>query len=330
MTYNNTTHRHSIMLFTQDEKKELLSRLPSLELSYEPKLHKKVYSTVYYIIPKGPKAVVWYTYWKDQHVCLLIKLNERGNYSDVQVFPSSFSDKLALGTVIYGTYFLHYNQHYFTCEQLHVYQGNEVHKKPYLDKLNLLLAMFQSEVEQVAYVPSTTLVMGMPVMTSTYEDAEAQLNALPYKTYGIGIPNIRHIKQHQQEQQQQQHMPTTPKPLTSNHTQYNKPNQYNTQNKQFKVKAELGADKYMLYTDDNKIFEQALVSSYKSSVLLNSLFRNIKENTNLDLLEESDDEDEFENTELDRFVDLEKTIVMECVYSKRFKKWEPVKVVSKI
>ena len=332
MEYNNTTHRHSIMLFTQDEKKDLLSHLPSLELSYEPKLHKKVHSSVYYIIPKGPKAVVWYTYWKDIHVCLLVKLNDRGNYSDVQVFPSSFSDKLALGTVIYGTYFLHHNQHYFTCEQLHVYQGNEVHKKPYLDKLNLLLAMFQSEVEQVAYVPSTTLVMGMPVMTSTYEDAEAQLNALPYKTYGIGIPNIRHIKHnhHQQQHNHQQHMPSTPKPLTTNSTQYNKPNQYNTQNKQFKVKAELGADKYMLYTDDNKIFEQALVSSYKSSVLLNSLFRNIKENTNLDLLEESDDEDEFENTELDRFVDLEKTVVMECVYSKRFKKWEPVKVVSKI
>ena len=183
--------------------------------------------------------------------------------------------------------------------------------------------MFQGEVEQIAYVPST-LVVGMPVMTSTYEDAEAQLNALPYKTYGIGMPNIRYTKQHSQQHSQQ---PITPKPLTTNPIQ--KYNQYNMQNKVFKVKAELGADKYMLYTDDNKIFEQALVSSYKSSVLLNSLFRNIKENTNLDLLEESDDEDEFENTELDRFVDLEKTVVMECVYSNRFKKWEPVKVVSK-
>jgi len=332
MEYNNKDHRHS-MFFTQDEKKELLTRMPSLELSYEPKLHKKVHSKVYYIIPKGPKAVVWYTYWKDQHVCLVVKLNERGNYSDVQVFPSSFSDKLALGTIIYGTYFLHYNQHYFTCEQLHVYQGNNVHKKPYLDKLNLLLAMFQNEVEQIAYVPST-LVVGMPVMTSNYEDAEAQLNALPYKTYGIGIPSIRQmqtpsIRQMQtqtpnirQMQTQTQMQTPMPAPLTKN---YN--NQYNIQNKLFKVKAELGADKYMLYTDDNKIFEQALVSSYKSSVLLNSLFRNIKENTNLDLLEESDDEDEFENTDLDRFVDLEKTVVMECVYSKRFKKWEPVKVV---
>jgi len=355
MEYTNK-HHHSNMFFTQDEKKELLSRLPSLELSYEPKLHKKVHSNVYYIIPKGPKAIVWYTYWKDQHVCLLVKLNERGNYSDVQVFPSSFTDKLALGTIIYGTYFLHYNQHYFTCEQLHVYQGNEVHKKPYLEKLNLLLAMFQAEIEQISYVPST-LVVGMPVMTSTYEDAEAQLNALPYKTYGIGMPSTFHQrpKNHATPQPQSQHMQPPPQPQSqhmqpppqpsmqpppqpsmqpppqpNNHKSFSNKsytiNNHNQHNLVFKVKAELGADKYMLYTNDNKMFEQALVSSYKSSVLLNSLFRNIKENTNLDLLEESDDEDEFENTELDRFVDLEKTVLMECVYSKRFKKWEPVKV----
>ena len=37
---------------------------------------------------------------------------------------------------------------------------------------------------------------------------------------------------------------------------------------------------------------------------MNSLFRNIKENGNLDLLEESDDEEEFENIALDKFVYL--------------------------
>ena len=111
------------MLLNQEEKMYLLNRLPALELSYEPKLHKKVYASVYYIIPKGPKALVWYTYWKDKHVCLLIKLNERGNYSDVQVFPSVFSNALALGTIVYGTYFLHYNRHHFTCEQLYYYKG---------------------------------------------------------------------------------------------------------------------------------------------------------------------------------------------------------------
>jgi hypothetical protein len=60
---------------------------------------------------------------------------------------------------------------------------------------------------------------------------------------------------------------------------------------------------------------------------MNALFRTIKENANLDLLEESDDDEEFENTQMDKFVDLEKTVLMECVYSKRFKKWQPNKTV---
>ena len=33
----------------------------------------------------------------------------------------------------------------------------------------------------------------------------------------------------------------------------------------------------------------------KQVLMMNSLFRTIKENNNLDLLEESDDEEEFEN-----------------------------------
>ena len=38
---------------------------------------------------------------------------------------------------------------------------------------------------------------------------------------------------------------------------------------------------------------------------MNELFRNIKENSNLDLLEESDDEEEFENVNPDKYVYLE-------------------------
>ena len=347
--YNNTNQNRMIItnkantMMTQDEKKQLLERLPSLELSYESKLHKKVYSKVYYIIPKGPKALVWYTYWKDQHVCLLVKLNERGNYSDVSVFVSSFTDKLALGTIIYGTYFIYNHQHYFSCEQLHLYQGNDVAKKPYLEKLNLLLDLFENQVEQKAYVQST-LIVGMPMMTDTYESAEQQLTTLPYKTYGIGIPSglnnkrehYKHSSHTQQQQQaqasqhqqvqppqhqqvQQQQLPPIPAPLPNN--------TYMKTRSIFKVKAELDADKYILYNDDSTVQGEALIPTYKSSVMMNSLFRNIKENTNLDLLEESDDDDDFENDTIDKFVDLEKTLLMECVYSKRFKRWEPIKVI---
>ena len=51
---------------------------------------------------------------------------------------------------------------------------------------------------------------------------------------------------------------------------------------------------------------------------MNKLFRNIKENANLDTLEESDDEEEFENTSEDKYVDLEKAIKFQCVYLKYY------------
>ena len=40
---------------------------------------------------------------------------------------------------------------------------------------------------------------------------------------------------------------------------------------------------------------------------MNKIFRNIKENDKLDALEESDDEDEFENDKSDKFVYLDKS-----------------------
>ena len=80
--------------------------------------------------------------------------------------------------------------------------------------------------------------------------------------------------------------------------------------------------------EKEKFIGIAMISTYKCSVMMNKLFRNIKENSNLDLLEESDDEEEFENTQIDKFVDLEKTVIMECVYNKRFKKWQPLKTTQ--
>jgi hypothetical protein len=62
---------------------------------------------------------------------------------------------------------------------------------------------------------------------------------------------------------------------------------------------------------------------------MNKLFRNIKENQNLDTLEESDDEEEFENDKIDKFVYINKTFKMNCLYNSKFKKWTPINVVDK-
>ena len=59
---------------------------------------------------------------------------------------------------------------------------------------------------------------------------------------------------------------------------------------------------------------------------MNNLFRKIKENRNLDLLEESDSEEEFENTDISKYVNLEKEYTIKCKYSNRFKKWIPLEI----
>ena len=102
--------------------------------------------------------------------------------------------------------------------------------------------------------------------------------------------------------------------------------------KVFYVKPDIQNDIYYLYKINTVNFslisdEIAHIPDYKTSVLMNKLFRNIKENINLDSLEESDDEEEFENIQIDKFVDLNKTFKMRCIFNYKFRKWVPVNVV---
>jgi len=70
------------------------------------------------------------------------------------------------------------------------------------------------------------------------------------------------------------------------------------------------------------------ISNYEKSVFMNGLFRNIRENENLDYIEESDDEEDFENVDLAKYVNMEKTVNIECVFNRKFRKWMPVCVAS--
>ena len=94
----------------------------------------------------------------------------------------------------------------------------------------------------------------------------------------------------------------------------------------FAVKPDLQNDIYHLYEEADKYHSVALIPNYTTSVMMNKLFRNIKENTNLDALEESDDEAEFEDERDDRFVFLDKSYKMVCAYNHKFKKWVPVRL----
>jgi hypothetical protein len=126
----------------------------------------------------------------------------------------------------------------------------------------------------------------------------------------------------------------------NNHNNHNNHNSgYYSKYKIFIVSPDIQNDIYYLvdpdtYTNNannttcisNKLI--ASIPDYKTSVMMNALFRNIKENISLDALEESDDEDEFENTNIDKFVDLTKKIKMKCIFNYKFKKWTPIECVK--
>ena len=102
----------------------------------------------------------------------------------------------------------------------------------------------------------------------------------------------------------------------------------------FKVIPDLQFDIYHLLAYNNSsptkfvYYGVAYIPNYKTSVFMNSLFRNIRENKNIDYIEESDSEDDFQNIYLDKYVNLNKSLLMECVFNFKFKKWVPIKIAD--
>jgi hypothetical protein len=81
-------------------------------------------------------------------------------------------------------------------------------------------------------------------------------------------------------------------------------------------------------TKEKEVFiDMAFIPNYKTSLMMNNLFRNTKEIHNLDLLEESDDEEEFESSHNNN-VDTNVSKQILCEYSPKFKKWVPISLTQ--
>lgn len=100
----------------------------------------------------------------------------------------------------------------------------------------------------------------------------------------------------------------------------------------FQVSADIQYDIYHLYAygkGRELVYYNVLhIPNFAKSVFMNRIFRNIRENGNLDAIEESDDEDDFEDLSYDKYVDLKKVVFIECKFNMKFKKWVPMQVVD--
>ena len=100
----------------------------------------------------------------------------------------------------------------------------------------------------------------------------------------------------------------------------------------FKIMPDIEPDIYNLFIYNNgkeEYYDIAFIPDYKTSVMMNKLFRNIKENENLDAIEESDDEEEFENSKEDKYVYLDRYFKMNCEYNSKFNRWVPISLAGK-
>jgi hypothetical protein len=101
-----------------------------------------------------------------------------------------------------------------------------------------------------------------------------------------------------------------------------------SRNTLFWVSADITWDMYYLFVQNDVLFQHAFIPNSKTSMMMNGIFRHIVENECLDKVEESEDEEDFENIRDDKYVDLEKRVLMECVFHQKFKKWVPVIAVD--
>jgi len=285
---------------------KLLIRFPKIELSYEKLVHKKVHSDLYQAIPYGKKYFAWFTWYKDNNVCIFLETNHKLHILDIFIAPVCFKHELSYNTILFGTILP--NNKFYIIEDIFYYKNTNISDYNNISKLKIINNLFKDDIKQSAFTDNT-IIMSIPITTTSYNDLCKEINYLPYKIYSIvcinyNQRNFKYIYKHKET------------PIYS---------------ATFMIKADIQNDIYNLYCLDNtkhEFYNLAYIPNYTTSVYMNSLFRNIKENICLDALEESEDEDDFENVDLDKYVDLNKSLKMECAFNNKFKMWVPIKLTN--
>ena len=298
---------------------ELEKRFPRVELSYDKLDHTKVPNyDIYMSIPYGLKVFAWFTYFKESCVCVLVTRHNDNQIRSTEIVPCVFDPSLSYNTLFYGTIVNYDNIRFFCIEDILYYKNKNIYKMKNKDKFDSLKYIMENELKSDCFTRNN-IIFQLPFMTSNKEDMYSYIHNLPYTVYSVHQITLNRYGRSYS---------IIPKTKTYSTLDGG----FNQLKAVFKVRAEIQFDIYKLHCyyegSSDHFLDYAYISDYKTSVKMNSIFRHIRENDNLDYLEESDDEDDFENTDVDKYVDLNKYVYMECIYTPKFKRWMPSKIVN--
>ena len=273
-------------------------------------------NTKYYILkPKGKKCYVWFTYYEKEFLCILIILNDNNILSENNIYYKidiNYNKNLCYNnTLLYCLIIKNKNKNFIIIDTVYNYN-----KYNYIIKSNNYLNNINSKIILYSYVISDIYNNNynkfyIPVISNNLDTLYKIINKINYNVYCISIYSN--------------------KKYFGNFILNNKISFINSNiSATFKIEASIKNDIYLMYILDNKnnlvFYDYLLIDSYKASIFMNKIFRNIKENLNLDLLEESDDEEDFENINPNKYVNLNISKLFECNYNYKFKKWIPIKL----
>ena len=278
---------------------------------------------------------------------------ENGWYpGSVRIYDACVDSALVYGTVFGGVLFRMTDNMYFSIHTIYWYKGNPVPSLTLSGHIRLCENIFaEREIRQVAYTKQNSVIFGLPILCDNEQNAESISQGLPYQVFAIQYRYNSHTRVIQRmfqqcdtnESRNGRVFAPAPAPAPAHapapisQIPYIQPMDEMLTNIQaiFIVRPNIQNDIYELFVHPTtasrgrqpEFHNFAHIPSYKTSVMMNRLFRNIAENQSLDALEESEDETEFENTEPDKYVSLHKEEVMVCRFHKRFCRWVPIQVV---
>ena len=332
-------------MLSNKDKEVILNDFPNVKLSYENITHNKVYnSDIILAIPEGRKSFAWFTTHNDKNVCLIMELAENKQISNIKIVNVCFNSELAYGTIFYGTTFFHSYNKFFAIEDIFNYKGADVSRYNWGRKFELFNTILSKDLKQIS-LNNSFMVFGLPLLSNNLDDFLQKVEQIKYRISTVQFRLFERCNNFLFMSFTKFMEQKLLKPRLNNNNNNIPPNKKVELNKKpydkkcydkkeviFKIKPDIQNDIYQLYclNEDNKeiYYDTAFIPDFNTSVMMNKLFRKIKENDRLDALEESDDEEEFENENEDRFVYLDKTYNMVCLYNHKFKKWYPIKIAD--
>jgi len=315
-------------------KNNILCDFPKIKLSYENVKHNKVYNyDLIFAIPEGKKGYLRFQKYKNNDECFFIEVDylKKQNIKNILSVDTNFSKSLNQGTILYGTFFKHLNTNFFSIEDIFFCNYQDLRMANFDIKINVIINLLKKNSNTnntTFFVNDKSVICGLPLISQNQDNFNNELSTIKYKIYSIQFINFNYQNSRNVIKYNKYIELFNPISNFDGNNVVGNKNILNNVMNNFFISPDIQNDIYHLYNDKNEYIGVASIPDYQTSVMMNNLFRNIKENDDLDKLEESDDECEFENTSSEKFVDLNKSYLFNCQYNKKFKKWIPIKCIQ--